>query len=374
MITRNTQIFVCILTGFSSQTNCLSLQRTYSKKTDSLHLSRRSALTTFVGSTFGFIVTPTPAFGTLDAPSEEATMAARKAFAAFETRNLPEAETQFSTAIAAWRQLDAGIYPTKRAELNDLLIARARVCVDSKRFVPALADLDEAIGSMALDGKRPDGRAAYFEFADAYVQRGLAHEGLAGRPEQRPAEISADSEWQRAVEDYDEALSLWGPGGKGTGVGIGPNPFVLTYRGNARAALSDYNGALSDFRASEGLFAEVAKKDATAGYRRIDALANEALALYALGRTEEAARIARTVVAKRPGLTDMRALLAAELWERGEVEAAESQWFDACSDVSSPSGCGKYTDADWLRSVRRWPPSLVEAQMRFLKRVPPLRG
>jgi len=295
-------------------------------------------------------------------------MAARKAFAAFEARDLPEAETQFSVAITAWRQLDSGTYSTKRAELNDLLIARARVCVDSKRFVPAVADLDEALASMAADGKRADGRAAYFEFADAYAQRGLAHEGLAGRPEQRPAGSSAEAEWLRAIADYDEALSLWGPGGGGQG-GIGPNPFVLTYRGNAQAALGEYEGALADFRRSETLFAEVAKKDAVAGYRRIDALANEALALYALDRRVEAARIARTVVAKRPGQTDMRALLAADQWDRGERELADAQWFDACNDVAS--GCRKYTDADWLRTVRRWPPALVDAQMRFLARVPP---
>jgi len=60
---------------------------------------------------------------------------------------------------------------------------------------------------------------------------------------------------------------------------------VLTYRGDAKAALGKYEGALEDFRRSGTLFAEV----------------NEALALYALDRWVEAARIARMVVAKRPG-------------------------------------------------------------------------
>jgi len=69
---------------------------------------------------------------------------------------------------------------------------------------------------------------------------------------------------------------LWGPGGGGQG-SIWPNPF-----------------------------------GAVAGYRRIDALANEALALYVLDRRVEAAQIARTVVAKRPGQTNMRALLTTD--------------------------------------------------------------
>ena len=50
---------------------------------------------------------------------------------------------------------------------------------------------------MTPSGRRADGRAQYFEYADAFAQRGLAHEGLAGRPEQRPPDTPADVESAR---------------------------------------------------------------------------------------------------------------------------------------------------------------------------------
>jgi len=146
-------------------------------------------------------------------------------------------------------------------------------------------------------------------------------------------------------------------------------PFRAHILGERKSSVGEYKGALADFRRSETLFAEVAKTDAVAVYRRIDALANETLALYALDLRVEAARIARMVVAKRPGQTDMRALLAADQWDWGGRELADVQWFNACNNIAS--GCRKYTDADWLRTVRRGPPALVDAQMRFLARVPP---
>lgn len=47
------------------------------------------------------------------------------------------------------------------------------------------------------------------------------------------------SDWQGAVNDYSQAISLWG-GGRGEGI----NPFVLTFRGNALTRLGRYKDAL----------------------------------------------------------------------------------------------------------------------------------
>ena len=110
--------------------------------------------------------------------------------------------------ITAWRQLDSGTFLTKWAELNNLLISRARVCVDLKRFVPVVANLDEALASMTANRKRADRRVAYLKFADTYAQQGLSHKRLAGQSEQRPAGSSAKAEWIWAIMDYNEALSL----------------------------------------------------------------------------------------------------------------------------------------------------------------------
>ena len=187
-----------------------------------------------------------------DEPTEAAVLAARHAFAAFDTRDLDEAEVLFSKAVSEWRLLEGR--KAKRDELCALLTARANVRVDLKRFGPAISDFDEAIALMASDGRRADGRAAYFEYADAFAQRGLAHEGLAGRDEQRAKGVPPEVEWRAAIADYDEALGLWGAGGASGG--LGPNPYVLTYRGNAKAALGEYDGALQDFRGAFHAFSD----------------------------------------------------------------------------------------------------------------------
>ena len=95
-------------------------------------------------------------------------------------------------------------------------------------------------------------------------------------------------------------------------------------------------------------------------------LANEALALYALGRADEAVAIARRTVTRQPGLTDLHVLLAADAWRRGERETADAEWNFACNEIST--GCRKYRDPAWLREIRRWPDVLVDAQADFLAR------
>jgi hypothetical protein len=45
-----------------------------------------------------------------------------------------------------------------------------------------------------------------------------------------------------------------------------------------------------------------------------------------------------------------------------DFRAASPQY--ACDRITV--GCRKYTDADWLSRVRRWPPSMVAALSDFL--------
>ena len=89
--------------------------------------------------------------------------------------------------------------------------------------------------------------------------------------------------------------------------------------------------------------------------------------MYGLGRRDEAVRIAKQVVTRLPGYTDLHVLLAADAWKQGEREGAIKEWRFACDNIST--GCSKYKDVSkggWLSEVRRWPPVLVDLQTTFL--------
>ena len=271
-------------------------------------------------------------------PSRAAVNVAKQAFAAFDSRDLPLAERLFTETIDEWRRLDRGV-----EELTALLVARAGVRVDRTDFSAATADLNEAIGLMAPTGEGRNGVANYREYPDAFVQRGLAREGL--------------RDWRGALDDYDKAVRLWGSEGDGV------NPFALSYRGRAKSELGDYPGALDDFRRASSIFSRVDKNDNQAAAAR----ANEAITLYGLDRRAEAVRIAKQVVTRVPGFTDLHVLLAADAWANGEGDEALREWRFACDTIST--GCSKYKDVEpggWLVEVRRWPPSLVERQRAFL--------
>lgn len=268
------------------------------------------------------------------APTEAQTRVVQDAIRAFDAKQLQRAESLFSEAIATWEQLKR---PSD--ERSELYKMRGNVLVDLKRFKEAKADYDRVLTLMS-DGEKPDGTARYMEYPDAFVQRGLALEGLA--------------DWDGAIADYSQAIKLWG-GGRGEGI----NPFVMTFRANALARTGRYEDALPDYRAAERLFLQF--RD---GERALDARANAALALYQTGKVEEALRIMREIVRRRQGYTDMHVALAAVYWGKGERAAAESEWEFACDKIST--GCKNYKDMEWVTTVRRWPPALAKQLENFL--------
>ena len=283
---------------------------------------------------------PAPAFAvnTGREPSPEAVIAAKRAFEAFNDRNLPLADSLFTSTIDEWRRLERGV-----EELTALLVARGSVRADMTNFAAAKADLDEAIALMKPTGETSNGIGAYREYPDAFVQRGLANEGL--------------REWKLALRDYDKAVSLWG------GEGDGVNPFALTYRARAKTETGDYEGALHDYRQASSIFSRVDKNVAQASFAR----AGEAVTLYGLGQRDDAIKIAKQVVRRFQGLTDLHVMLAADAWDRGERDEALKEWSFACDGISS--GCAKYRDVaegGWLVEVRRWPSELVRKQRTFL--------
>jgi len=275
-------------------------------------------------------------------PSDDAVLAAQRAYEAFDNKDLQLAEELFTKTITEWRGLDRGV-----EEITSFLLGRANVRLDRQNYVGAKADTEDVIKLMEPIGEKPNGVAAYRQYTNAFVERGLAREGL--------------RDWSGAVSDYDKAVSL--SGSKGDDL----NPFVLSYRGRARSQTGDYEGALADFKAADGIYSRVFKNKQQAAASR----ANEAITLYSLGRRDEAVKKAKNVILRTPGYTDMHVLLAADAWDRGNKVKALEEWDLACS---TDTGCRSYKDVDgWLTNRGfgeniRWPTSLIEMQRAFLEK------
>jgi tetratricopeptide (TPR) repeat protein len=285
---------------------------------------------------------PIPAIAEPSNPSKEDIILIQQAYSDFDARKLDLADDEFSRGLAIWRKLDR-----PRDEIVSLLKARGSVRLDGKDFNNAMADYDEALKLMSSDGEQEDGTARYPEYPDTYVNRALVKEGLA--------------DWQGALSDYDKAVSLWGGNKANTGPGIGVNPFVLTFRGNTLMKLNRYDAAIRDYEAAADKFS--ADRNIA---RYSDARANQALALYQTGRRNEAVKYMKDVIRKTPGYADMHVALAADSWSRGDYISALKEWNFACNEISV--GCSAYSDTEWLATVRRWPPVMVENLGKFLKR------
>lgn len=218
---------------------------------------------------------------------------------------------------------------------------RAQVLVDGKEFKAALQDFDTAI-SLYPGGTIDEARLL--------SGRALAWEGI--------------DEWPKALIDYDRALSLAAINGKK------PDPYVVNSRGNVRASLGDWDGARTDYLAARDGFQQARGFRGRSGgtTQRLDgavfAASNAALAAVQLGREEVAVKEMQAVARRAPSSADMRAALAALYWSQGQQQAAEGQWEYACDSISV--GCSKYQSKEWLLSIRRWPPRMVDLMQDFL--------
>ncbi|MEM9772723.1 MAG: tetratricopeptide repeat protein [Cyanobacteria bacterium P01_D01_bin.73] len=160
---------------------------------------------------------------------------------------------------------------------------------------------------------------------DPYLNRGAALENM--------------GQWEAAIADYDRVLD------------IDPeDAAAYNNRGNAQGGLGNWDNALEDFKRASDLGGEF-----------VIARENYALALYQTGNNEEALRQLRNLVRKYPRFADARAALTAVLWDLGDQGEAESQW------VSVVGLDRRYKDINWVRDIRRWPPSVTQGLDRFLK-------
>ena len=188
---------------------------------------------------------------------------------------------------------------------------RGNVRIGQYKLTEAIADFDRSIEIAP-------------EYPDAYLNRGIAYEG--------------QGLWSKAIDDYNYVLSL-----------TPQDPVALNNRGNAQAGQQKWQAALDDYQ-------EAASLAPTFPMAR----GNASLVQYQLGDRDEAIRNMRNLVRKYPMYSDMRAALAATLWVEGKQGEAESNW------VAAVGLDNRYQDLDWLKNIRRWPPSMIQALSKFL--------
>jgi tetratricopeptide (TPR) repeat protein len=212
----------------------------------------------------------------------------------------------FAQAEIIWTQLIED-FPANPAVWSN----RGNVRVSQNKLEQALSDYEQAI---KLAPNAPD----------PYLNRGTAYEGL--------------GKYQNAIDDYQQVLAL------------NPND-AMAYNnlGNAHAGLNNWKEAVKYYHKAT----ELAPNFAFAG-------ANESLALYESGQKEQAIKKMRNLVRKYPLFPDMRAALTAVLWAEGKQGEAESNW------VATIGMDSRYRDLDWVKTVRRWPPSMIIALDNFL--------
>lgn len=123
---------------------------------------------------------------------------------------------------------------------------------------------------------------------------------------------------------------------------------------NASAA-GDWDAALAAYSSVAGEFPDFA----IAEYARI----GRAQMLFQLGHTPEAILQLRDEEVVLRGRPEVHAALTAMLWASGEPELrldAERQWEVACEFDR------RYTQPEWVRLNKHWPPRLLHALENFL--------
>uniref|UniRef100_A0A061RVU0 Tpr repeat-containing protein n=1 Tax=Tetraselmis sp. GSL018 TaxID=582737 RepID=A0A061RVU0_9CHLO len=197
-------------------------------------------------------------------------------------------------------------------------------------------------------------------WADDVVGRALGNRGNARARQGR---------FEEALRDYDAAIARcpWSPDP------VLNRGVVLEKLGRLDEAIRDYGDVLAAFPSDPAAWNNLGNANAAAGKWR-DALdcydraaklapqfafaaANRALALFEVGEKEQSIRELRSLLRRYPDFPDARAALTAALWSIGKEADAETNW-NRVEDA-------RYKDPAWLRSERRWPPSMIDSLSAF---------
>lgn len=300
------------------------------------HINRRQmTLSALVSTTLAFVST---------------TVSTESAFAAVTKSSLTDEEVYDLQSVAADAYNRQDFTKAKEAltklienepESASWLEGRAQVLVDQKQFKVAISDYSRCLEIIPTKDLGAEARLR--------AGRALAEEGI--------------YQWEPALVDYNRALEL------ATTAGFRPDPYVLNSRGNVRGSLNDWKGAKEDYEGAFAAFQSASGfRNGSSTTQRLDgaiyARSNAALATAELGDADSAIKELEGLVRRAPNSTDVRAALAALYWEQGKRESAEDLWNDACGLYF---GCAQYKDLDFVRRIRRWPPSMVSRLENFLQ-------
>jgi len=120
--------------------------------------------------------------------------------------------------------------------------------------------------------------------------------------------------------------------------------------------LANVEGSTSQWEQARDLFSKAAF------YNPGFAMARSSLALadFQLGNLYESEEELKKLIRRYPTFADARAALTALSWSNGEPGKAESNWI-AVTELDP-----RYSDEEWLKKIRRWPPQPIKDLMNFI--------
>jgi len=213
---------------------------------------------------------------------------------------------KFNLALQEWNQyLDS--YPDDAAGLSN----RGNVRLVTGDIQGSIDDQNKAIRLNPIE-------------IDPYINRVLAEEAL--------------GLWSQAKKDYMFVISR------------DSKNFSALYN------LANVEGSTSHWDKARDLFFKAAL------YNPGFAMARSSLALadFQLGNIDEAEKELIKLIRRYPTFADARAALTALSWANGEFGKAESNWI-AVTELDP-----RYSDEEWLRKIRRWPPQPIKDLMNFI--------
>ncbi len=159
---------------------------------------------------------------------------------------------------------------------------------------------------------------------DPYINRGIAEEAL--------------GLWAEAKKDYMFVISQ------------DTKNFSALYN------LANVESSLLQWEKARDLFLKAALYNPGFAMAR----SSKALADFQLGNMDESEKELKKLIRRYPTFADARAALTALYWSKGKFGEAESNWI-AVTELDA-----RYSDEEWLKKVRRWPPKPVKDLMNFI--------